>query len=238
MKGFLFDLDNTLYDRYGTLRAICEKQADRLLPWLNPGYTLEKAIDHLLHTEPLYIPHGWKPVYQQLIAEHFFNADNTPSWKEFAAFIVEGMAHIAVPFPFTVPVLTELKKQGYIVGLVTNNTGWQRQYIKVDLLGIRELFDIIVVSGEYAEMMCGDPMDRKYEKPAPDIFLYAAAQLGVKPEELYYVGDNPINDVTGARNAGMVPVWIRSRSPWVLSNAEIPELCFDTVEGCLTLIGK
>ena len=108
----------------------------------------------------------------------------------------------------------------------------------MDLLGIRELFDIIVVSGECAEKICGDPMDRKYEKPAPDIFLYAAAQLGVKPEELYYVGDNPINDVTGARNAGMVPVWIRSRSPWVLSNAEIPELCFDTVEGCLTLIGK
>jgi len=177
------------------------------------------------------------PVYRQLVAEHFFNADNTPSWEEFAAFIVEGMSRVAVPFPFTVPVLKELKKQGYLVGLLTNNASWQRQYTKVDLLGIRELFDIIVVSGEYAEKMCGDRLNRKYEKPAPDIFLYTAQQLGVRPEELYYVGDNPINDVTGARNAGMVPVWIRSRSPWVLSNKEIPELCFDTVEGCLTLIG-
>ena len=203
MKGFLFDLDNTLYDRYATLRVICESDTQRLLPWLNPGYTLERAIEHLLHTEPLYIPHGWKPVYRQLVAEHFFNADNTPSWEEFAAFIVEGMARVAVPFPFTVPVLKELKKQGYLVGLLTNNTGWQRQYIKVDLLGIRDLFDIIVVSGEYAEKMCGDP----------------------------------INDVTGARNAGMVPVWIRARSPWILSNEEMPELSFDTVEGCLTLIG-
>ena len=237
MKGFLFDLDNTLYDRYATLQAICESDTQRLLPWLNPGYTLEKAIEHLLHTEPLYIPHGWKPVYQQLVAEHFFNADNTPSWEEFAAFIVEGMARVAVPFPFTVPVLKALRKNGYYVGLLTNNASWQRQYAKVDLLGIRELFDIIVVSGEYAEKMCGDRLNRKYEKPLPDIFLYTAQQLGVKPEELYYVGDNPINDVTGARNAGMVPVWIHSRSPWVLSNKEIPELCFDTVEGCLTLIG-
>jgi len=108
MKGFLFDLDNTLYDRYATLRAICESDTQRLLPWLNPGYTLERAIEHLLHTEPLYIPHGWKPVYRQLVAEHFFNADNTPSWEEFAAFIVEGMSRVAVPFPFTVPVLKEL----------------------------------------------------------------------------------------------------------------------------------
>lgn len=237
MKGFLFDLDNTLYDRYATLRAICENDTQRLLPWLNPGYTLEKAIEHLLHTEPLYIPHGWTPVYEQLVKEHFFNADNTPTKKEFFSFITDGMAAVAVPFPYTVPVLTELKKQGYIVGLLTNNVHWERQYIKVDLLGIRELFDIIVVSGEYAEKMCGDRLNRKYEKPLPDIFLYTAQQLGVKPEELYYVGDNPINDVTGARNAGMVPVWIRSRSPWVLSNKEIPELCFDTVEGCLTLIG-
>ena len=237
MKGFLFDLDNTLYDRYATLRAICESDSQRLLSWLNPAYTLEQGIDHLLHTEPLYIPYGWTPVYEHLVAEHFFNPDNTPTYKEFMSLIVSGMARIAIPFPFTVPVLKALRENGYSVGLLTNNASWQRQYTKVDLLGIRELFDIIVVSGEYAEMMCGDRLNRKYEKPLPDIFLYTAQQLGVKPEELYYVGDNPINDVTGARNAGMVPVWIRARSPWILSNEEIPALCFDTVEGCLTLIG-
>ena len=52
------------------------------------------------------------------------------------------------------------------------------------------------------------------------------------------MGDNPINDIIGARNGGMVPVWIRSRSPWILPDNELPEHCFDTVEGCLTLIGK
>ena len=238
MKGFLFDLDNTLYDRYGTLRAICEQFSDTLVPWLNPGYTLEKAIGHFLHTESLYIMTGWGTVYEKLVEEHFFNSENTPSRKEFLAFIVEGMNNVAVPFPFTVPVLTELKKNGYIVGLLTNNTAWHRQYIKLDLLGFRDLFDIIVVSGEYAEQMCGDKENRAYEKPAPAIFRYTAEKLGVKPEELYYVGDNPINDIIGARNGGMVPVWIRSRSPWILPDNELPEHCFDTVEGCLTLIGK
>ena len=238
MKGFLFDLDNTLYDRYGTIRAICERYSDTLIPWLNPGYTLEKAIEHFLHTEPLYIMTGWGTVYERLVEEHFFRSENTPTRKEFLAFIVEGMSNVAVPFPFTMPVLTELKNNGYIVGLLTNNTAWHRQYIKLDLLGMRDIFDIIVVSGEYAEQMCGNKDDRSYEKPAASIFHYAAEQLGVKPEELYYVGDNPINDILGARNGGMVPVWIRSRSPWILADEELPEHCFDTVEGCLSLIGK
>lgn len=237
MKGFLFDLDNTLYDRYGTIRAICEQFSDRLIPWLNPGYTLDKAIEHFLHTEPLYIMKGWGKVYEQLVEEHFFCSENTPTRKEFLSFIADGMDRIAVPFPYTDPVLTELKNNGYIVGLLTNNTVWQRQYIKLDLLGMRDLFDIIVVSGEYAEQMCGDRENHTYEKPAPSIFLHTAEKLGVKPEELYYVGDNPINDITGARNAGMVPVWIRSQSPWILPDSELPEHCFDTVEGCLTLIG-
>ena len=238
MKGFLFDLDNTLYDRYGTIRAFCERYSDTLIPWLNPAYTLDKAIEHFLHTEPLYIMTGWGTVYEQLVKEHFFSSKNTPTKDEFFEFITKGVSTVAVPFPFTIPVLTELKNNGYIVGIITNTVTWRRQYIKLDLLGMRDLFDIIVVSGEYAELMCGDHKNRTYEKPAASIFQYTAQQLGVKPEELYYVGDNPINDIQGARNGGMVPVWIRSQSPWILDDDEMPEHCFDTVEGCLTLIGK
>lgn len=40
-------------------------------------------------------------------------------------------------------------------------------------------------------------------KPAPEIFHLTLARLGVAPEEAVHVGDDPVLDVQGARNAGM-----------------------------------
>ena len=39
-------------------------------------------------------------------------------------------------------------------------------------------------------------------KPSPDIFRIAEETLGLKPEELAYVGDTISRDVRGTRNAG------------------------------------
>lgn len=42
-------------------------------------------------------------------------------------------------------------------------------------------------------------------KPAPDLFLYAAEQMGVAPEECLVVEDSP-HGITAARSAGMLAV--------------------------------
>jgi putative hydrolase of the HAD superfamily len=51
-------------------------------------------------------------------------------------------------------------------------------------------------------------------KPDPAIFLHAAQALGMAPEQCLYVGDHPINDVSGAMAAGMSAVWLSGFHVW------------------------
>lgn len=236
MKGFVFDLDNTLYDRYGTIREFMMRGKDRIMPYINPAYDIEKAIDHVLHTEPLYISGGWEDVYAHLADEHFFNADNTPTFEKVRDFAKKGFTDIAVPFDGVPEFLAELKSRGYTVALLTNSSDVPYQYAKLSNLGLTDSFDKIVVSGAFAELMCGDITNREYEKPDPRIFLYTAKELGIDPSELYYVGDSPVCDMMGALNGGYTPIWVRSRSPWIIENKYMPRLCVDNVKDILDLI--
>ena len=45
-------------------------------------------------------------------------------------------------------------------------------------------------------------------KPNPEIFLKMARRLRLPPEQILYVGDNPIPDVLGPARAGMRAAWV------------------------------
>ncbi len=45
-------------------------------------------------------------------------------------------------------------------------------------------------------------------KPDKGIFEIACQKMGVKAEECIYVGDTFGNDILGAYNAGMIPIWL------------------------------
>lgn len=231
MKGIVFDLDNTLYDRYETIRKILQKNYDRISPHINPGYDFEKTYQHACRTEALYICEGWKSIYEHLCREHFFNEENIPEYAPFFDLVLNGLSECAVGFDGIRDFLTDLRARGYKLGIITNcqNNAVQRK--KLQNLGFDDtLFDVIVLSGEYAQEVCGDPSNPRYHKPHPEIFRYTAEKLGIAPAELYYVGDSPSNDVVGSRKGGYVPIWIRSRSPWVLENKDLPERCVDHVK--------
>ena len=69
---------------------------------------------------------------------------------------------------------------------------------------MHEYVETVVVGGELP-----------YSKPHPFAFEYVCKQLGCAPEDCAYVGDHPINDVDGSRNAGMTAIWIRSVGSWM-----------------------
>lgn len=64
--------------------------------------------------------------------------------------------------------------------------------LTLGLTGLWELFDGRIFSADEVE----------HGKPAPDLFLYAAARLGVEPHRCVVVEDS-VNGVTAARSAGM-----------------------------------
>ncbi|MBR3589114.1 MAG: HAD hydrolase-like protein [Clostridia bacterium] len=49
-------------------------------------------------------------------------------------------------------------------------------------------------------------------KPCKSIFLCASNYAGIKPENCWYCGDGRVPDVDGAKNAGMTPVLIDTKS--------------------------
>jgi HAD superfamily hydrolase (TIGR01509 family) len=67
----------------------------------------------------------------------------------------------------------------------------------LELLGIRELFSVVVTAEEVVR-----------GKPAPDLFLLAAERLGVPPSECLVFEDSPLG-IVAAERAGMSAALVR-----------------------------
>ncbi len=102
-------------------------------------------------------------------------------------------------FSETVEMLQELRERGYRLGIITNGSALM-QNRKLDVTGLRPLLDVVLVSE-----------DEGIHKPQAELFKRAAERLGVAPENCVFVGDHPINDIAGAKSAGMQVVYLNSR---------------------------
>ncbi|MFC2021065.1 HAD family hydrolase [Chloroflexota bacterium] len=101
-----------------------------------------------------------------------------------------------LPVPGAIETLIWLKSEGYKMGLVTDcsaevPSAWNDTPFS-------PLFDATVFS-------CRAGL----KKPDPRIYLLAAEQSAVKPEDCLYIGDGSSNELTGAAAVGMHPVLIR-----------------------------
>ena len=102
-----------------------------------------------------------------------------------------------------VAVRTQAGVAGRQIGVITNGPA-EVQRAKIDLLGIEDLVDFIIVSGEFG-----------VHKPDPAIFGEALRIGDAHPDQAIYVGDSAVYDVAGARAAGMGVVWVnRDGEPW------------------------
>jgi len=101
------------------------------------------------------------------------------------------------------PVLNKLSAMGLQPGLVSNGFRAEMLYVLGKVGLDRSLFSVIV-----GRDTAGAP------KPDPRPFLHAAGSLGLKPEEIIFVGDSFHNDYEGSQGVGMKPVLIlRGRQP-------------------------
>lgn len=199
IKAAVFDLDHTLFDRYATIRAIKNTVFDNLKGYVKDGLTADGFAEILIALDKKYIIYEWDEVIKQLkicgalkeIPEDFYNLAIRP-----------GFIKTAVPYPFTIPALRKIKEMSVKCGLITNGTS-DIQRSKVKMLGLEELMDEIVVGGEVGK-----------NKPDPEPLKVFAEKIGFEPKNMLYIGDNPFNDVEGSRNAGYIPVWVKTYGTW------------------------
>ncbi len=124
------------------------------------------------------------------------DVDRDVAWECMDAFYkVRQGAGTRVFFDDVIPTVSELRKMGLKLGVISNATYGVSYFL--DEPKLSDYFDVVVYSYEV-----------KYRKPHPKIFEIAMNKLGVKPGESMMVGDLLDADIQGAKNIGMIAVWI------------------------------
>ena len=93
--------------------------------------------------------------------------------------------------------LETLAARGLTLGVVSNIMRTPGNVLRqvLDRAGLLAPMKVLIFSDE-----CG------IRKPDPEIFRLTLRQMGVAPEDAVHVGDDPILDVEGARDAGMAVI--------------------------------
>jgi putative hydrolase of the HAD superfamily len=191
-QAILFDLDDTLTDRKATLKRFAIQYLKDFGSHLEMdvevlALELEKADGGGYRSRP--------EMFQILLKGLPWKI--APSQDEFLSYWINTFPRFALPMFGMLETLTTLKTRGFKLGIVTNGHSFQQQ-TKIDVLGIRGLFDTILVSAEV-----------NIRKPNPKIYQLTLQNLQLEAKDVLMVGDHVFNDVLGARGAGLTGVWLR-----------------------------
>lgn len=118
--------------------------------------------------------------------------------------------------PGVVELLTFLKEEGKKIALASST---RRQTVTYQLkdAGILDFFD---------QVICGDMVERS--KPAPDIFLKACEELGVKPERAYAIEDS-YNGIRAAHAGKLHPIMVPDLLPETAEMREKAEVVLSSL---------
>lgn len=219
VRAVLFDLDETLLDRTGSLAAFLGDQHDRFRARLG-GVALEAWSDRFLALDAKGMTP--KPTVYARLAREFGLAAGTDD--DLAADYAAGFRRHARGNPGMAETLAALRARGLRLGVVTNGeTAFQTG--SLDALGLPAMVDAILISA--AEGV---------RKPDPAIFERAARRLAVSPVDCLFVGDNPIADVAGAVRAGLRAAWFRNGARWPKAAGPGPTAAIDLLAETLSLV--
>jgi len=193
IRAIFFDFDDTLDNRDAAFRQGLSAFIRYYYPSLSEEEVLTRREEMFLYQRGGY----GQIIYYRDLLEHFYEQyppevpyDPDKAMRR----LIGGFAAAGTPHPDVFPTLTALREQGILLGVITNGTA-RTQACKLDYSGLRPYMDLVVLAGEEG-----------IQKPDPRVFRMAAARLGVPCECCVFVGDHPVNDLEGARNAGFIPL--------------------------------
>lgn len=196
MKAFnwiLFDADETLFhfDAYAGLQLLFK------------GYGVDFSQAHYDQYQALNQPLWLQYQSGEISAKHL-QEQRFSYWGEqlhvapavLNAGFLQAMAEVCTPLPGAVSLLNALKGKAKL-GIITNGFT-DLQQIRLERTGLHNHFDILVISEQVG-----------VAKPHPQIFSHAKELMGKPdPETVLMVGDNPIADIKGGKEAGFYTCWL------------------------------
>jgi len=143
------------------------------------------------------VPGGERAWWGEFVKEILGQLDHDAPWEPllddlYAAFSDDGVWRV---FPETATTLSKLRTRGLALAIISN---WDRRLPDIlRSLGLIDRFEAVTVSAIEG-----------VEKPSQEIFQRTSRRLGVDPSSILHVGDSPLEDYSGARNAGFTAVLI------------------------------
>jgi putative hydrolase of the HAD superfamily len=219
VDAVLFDLDDTLLDRYSSIQAVAGRVADYFKqPSLKD---LEEEVFAAVHRCD---GHGYvsRVEMARCVVESLW-WERTPTEEEFRIFWDTVYPQCTKVFPDVYSVLDQLRSQSIHLGIITNGRD-AIQRSKIKKVGLDAIMDVIVVSESVG-----------YLKPHREIFRAALKQMGCSADRCAFVGDNPIADVKGAVEAGLAGIWKETQLPWPTEEAA-PRYRISTLSELIPLV--
>ncbi len=194
IRAVIFDMDETLLDRQGSLRRFAAAQHaahQNALAGLSESAFVKRFMT-LDNNGAL-----WKDeVYRQILDENRVTAIDPQTLLD--EYIADFHIHCQ-GFAGLAEMVAQLTAEGRRLGLITNGT-FPFQLHNFRALGVAEQFDAVLVSEQEG-----------IRKPDPEIFRRALTRLGVTADEAVFVGDNPEADIRGAQSVGMGTIYRPNR---------------------------
>jgi putative hydrolase of the HAD superfamily len=206
VKAVFFDLNNTLHDDsverfFAALEKTCQQFGDQKgIPTqrLMEAYLAGNREHYLLAAGPRdERPRLWVDIAAEIWARALTDCGYAGEAEPAAIARVLFHERLEGFKPFAdAPGLLKGLAGRYILGLVTNGQA-DMQRGTLEALGLESYFPVVVISGELGA-----------GKPSVEIFAEAARRAGIASHEAAHVGDSLVTDVAGAKEAGMIAIWV------------------------------
>jgi HAD superfamily hydrolase (TIGR01549 family) len=214
-------MDDTIFDHTGTCRAAIREVQRRYRTFRTlPTDDLLREYAHLLHETHIEVLRGrLTPAearaarWTEMLARHG-GGHRAPGGRGIAVAYRRAYEARRRAVPGAVPLLRRLHGRTTI-GVVTNNTV-EEQEEKLRYLGLEGTVDHLVTAAEVGSI-----------KPSPRIFRTALRRAGAQPDEAVMIGNSWVDDVRGALDVGIRPIWLNRFGlprPERVAVAETPSL--------------
>ncbi|MCA0970439.1 HAD family hydrolase [Halobacillus litoralis] len=231
MTHIILDVDDTLYNQltpfekaYRELFNHLDVPVDQL--FVKSRYYSEEVFDLVSNGE---MDKHEMHIYRISKAFAYFDIEILREEAErFQALYAQNQKEIELD-PEMVELLNEAESHGLKIGVITNGPG-EHQANKVEQLQIKNWVDEnhIFISGKLG-----------IAKPSTEIFRIVEREMGIAPENAYYIGDSYGHDIVGAKKAGWNAVWINRRKHEIPSDAEHrPDYIIDGEESPVSVLRR
>jgi HAD superfamily hydrolase (TIGR02253 family) len=189
IRAVLFDLDNTLIDFLKMKKMSVEAAITAMI---DAGLPMKKGPATKM-LWGLYDEYGIE--YGKIFQEFLKKAMGSVDWKILAAGVIayrNVKSGFLEPYPHVTRTLLTLKDQGYRLAVVSDAPR-MKAWLRLTAMRLADFFEVVVTSDDAQGKL----------KPHPEPYRVALRKLGLRPEEVIFVGDNPNRDILGAGKLGI-----------------------------------